>query len=55
MQRFNSSDVATHKRVKLLKTNLLYKSPNAGEIKLLTLCVAKQKERPLRSAVEMSA
>jgi hypothetical protein len=41
--------------LKLLNTNLLYKSPNAGEIKLLTLCVAKQKERPLRAAVEMSA
>jgi hypothetical protein len=55
MQRFNSSDVATYKHIKLLNTNLLYKSPNAGEIKLLTLCVAKQKERPLRAAVEMSA
>jgi len=55
MQKFNSSAVATYKHVKLVKTNLLYKSPNAGEIKLLTLCVAKQKERPLRAAVETSA
>jgi hypothetical protein len=55
MQRFNSSDVATYKHFKLLSTNLLYKAPNAGEIKLLTLCVAKQKERPLRAAVEMGA
>jgi len=55
MQRFISSDVATYKHFKLLKTNLLYKSPNAGEIKLLKLCVAKQKERPLRAAEEMSA
>jgi len=55
MQRFNSSDVATYKHVKLLKANMLYKSPNAEEIKLLTLCVAKQKERRLLAAVETSA